>query len=211
MFTGIIEQVGRLRDIRSRGNYSILTIEAKFEGEPLKDGESIACDGACLTVVSGNESSFVVEASQETAAKTILSSYRAGSAINLERALRADSRLGGHFVSGHVDTVGEISSIRPVGESTDVTVTYDSDHDLLVVEKGSIAINGISLTVNTVKKGSCSVNIIPFTMTETTIGQFKSGSRVNLEFDLIGKYILKNQKAMAAGGLTRRKLIESGW
>ena len=162
-------------------------------------------------MVSSEENSWVVEASQETAARTILSSYRIGSVINLERALRADGRLGGHFVTGHVDAVGEVLSARSVGESTEVTVTYDPGFDSLVVEKGSIAINGVSLTVNTVRKGSCSVNIIPFTMKETTSSQLRKGSRVNLEFDLIGKYILKNQKAPSAPRLTRRKLIESGW
>jgi riboflavin synthase len=211
VFTGIIEQIGYVRDLRSRGNYSVLTIEAAFHSGPPKVGESISCDGACLTVVSSEENSWVVEASQETAARTILSSYRIGSVINLERALRADGRLGGHFVTGHVDAVGEVLSARSVGESTEVTVTYDPGFDSLVVEKGSIAINGVSLTVNTVRKGSCSVNIIPFTMKETTSSQLRKGSRVNLEFDLIGKYILKNQKAPSAPRLTRRKLIESGW
>ena len=211
MFTGIIEQVGTIKATRNRKNYSVLSVAADFRKEPLVDGESISCDGACLTVVSSPAGSFVVEASQETAARTILSSYRVGSKLNLERALRADSRLGGHFVSGHIDTVGSVASIDRVGESVVVTVAFDESFDPLVVEKGSIALNGISLTVNAVRAGICTVNVIPFTWEATTIGNLKSGIQLNLEFDLIGKYILKNQKALADGKLTARKLIESGW
>jgi len=154
---------------------------------------------------------FTVEASQETTARTILSGYRVGDRINLERALRADSRLGGHFVSGHVDDVGQVNSVVPVGESIEIGMGFDPEFDRLVVEKGSIAVSGISLTVNRVQSGWFSVNIIPYTQKDTTITQFRPGSRVNLEFDLIGKYVIKMQSSRSESGLTKSKLIDSGW
>ncbi len=211
MFTGLIEQTGRIRKIALRSNYRVLTIGAEGMSGELQIGESIACDGACLTVVSSDQSQFVVEASQETAARTILDSYQVGSEINLERAVQLGERLGGHMVSGHVDTVGEIARLRQVGESLEVDISFDTAFAPLVIEKGSIAINGISLTVNTVNPGRLSVNIIPHTLQATTVKTMKQGAKVNVEFDLIGKYILKSSGLAPKKGLTRDKLIESGW
>jgi riboflavin synthase len=211
MFTGIIESVGTLLDMASRGNYRVLTIRSSLASQQLQAGESISCDGACLTVVGFTDEVFTVEASQETTARTILSGYRVGDRINLERALRADSRLGGHFVSGHVDDVGQVNSVVPVGESIEIGMGFDPEFDRLVVEKGSIAVSGISLTVNRVQSGWFSVNIIPYTQKDTTITQFRPGSRVNLEFDLIGKYVIKMQSSRSESGLTKSKLIDSGW
>jgi riboflavin synthase len=211
MFTGIIASVGTLVDIGERGNYRVLTIASPMAQDNLQPGESISCDGTCLTVVSFTREHFTVEASQETAARTILASYHKGDQINLERALRADSRLGGHFVSGHVDDVGRVDSITPVGESIEIGVTFDSAFDALIVDKGSIAINGISLTVNETRSGWFTVNIIPYTQKDTTIPHFKPGTRVNLEFDLIGKYVIKMQGSGSAAKLTKAKLIDSGW
>lgn len=210
MFTGIIEDIGTLERLESRGNYRVLTIGARFCAE-LTDGESVCCDGACLTVVKFDTKSFVVEASQETAARTILGSYRVGSRINLERSLKVNGRLGGHLVSGHIDTSGTVEYMKPVGESLELMIGYDSRYDALVIEKGSIAINGVSLTVNTVRSGACSVNIIPFTVKETSLGRLQSGGQVNLEFDMIGKYVARMSGLTPKSGVTLDKLHESGW
>ncbi len=210
MFTGLIEAVGTIRELGTRGNYRLLTIAAPMAGE-LALGESISCDGACLTVVDRQGGIFTVEASQETAARTTVGGYTVGSPINLERALRADSRLGGHLVAGHVDATGAVDHLRPVGESWELAVRFDPEFDPYVVDKGSIAINGVSLTVNETKSGWCTVNLIPYTVKETTLGSLRSGARVNLEFDMIGKYIVKASAAYQKKGLTMEKLRESGW
>lgn len=210
MFTGIIEAVGTLQQITTRGNYRVLTIAAPF-AKDLADGESVACDGACLTVVAKRGDTFTVEASQETAARTILEEYRAGGKINLERAMRADSRLGGHMVAGHVDTVGAVDYLKPVGESLELAVKFDPQLDLYVIEKGSIAISGVSLTINAIAPGWFNVNLIPYTVGLTTLGSLSSGDKVNLEFDMIGKYIVKLSAGYQQRGLTIDKLRESGW
>jgi riboflavin synthase len=211
MFTGLIEDVGTVTDLARRGNYIVMTVATKINTAEFQAGESVACDGACLTVVEKSEKRFVVEASQETVATTILGDYRKGSCINLERALKVGDRLGGHFVSGHVDDKGTVESLKPVGESLELAVKYDPSFDSLVVEKGSVAINGISLTVNRTRSGWFSVNLIPFTASRTNVNQMKAVQAVNLEFDLIGKYITKFKGAHAFSGLTEDKLKESGW
>ncbi len=211
MFTGLIEDVGLLKDIRSRGNYKVLTIASKIADDNLALGDSIDCDGACLTVTEFGKGQFTVEASQETAARTILNSYRPGRRINLERALQVGGRLGGHFVSGHIDCTGTIEHARTVGESLEIAVTFDRQYDRLVIEKGSIAINGISLTVNAVKPGWFAVNLIPHSVAQTTVGDWKAGESVNLEFDLIGKYILKIHSGSESNSLIHKMLKESGW
>ncbi len=212
MFTGLIETVGTIRDLRTRGDYRVLSVAGTFaDDSPVVPGESIACDGACLTVASIDKGAFQVEASPETARRTILDSYTVGSRINLERALKAGGRLGGHFVSGHVDDTGVVAYVRPSGQSLELAVSFDRRFDKLVIDKGSIAINGVSLTVNAWRPGWFSVNLIPFTVKGTTLGFLQSGHRVNLEFDMIGKYLLKIQGDGGNNALTREKLIESGW
>jgi len=211
VFTGIIEATGTVRTVEKRGNYRVLSITAPTVTDELRVGDSIACDGACLTVVSCSSKTFVVEASQETVGTTILNGYRAGSIINLERALKVGDRLGGHFVSGHVDGTGRVQSIRDVGESVELAVTFDARFDEMVVEKGSIAINGISLTVNSVRSGWLSVNLIPHTVRVTSLGKLNPGDLVNVEFDLIGKHVIKVTGKTPQGRLTKEKLRESGW
>lgn len=211
MFTGLIETVGTLRDLRARDNYLVFTIESSLPSRELRIGESIACDGACLTVVGIGDGSFTVEGSQETVARTIAGAYAPGSLINLERALQVGSRLGGHMVSGHVDDTGIVEHLRPVGESLELALHFDPEFDPLVIEKGSIAINGVSLTVNQTRPGRLSVNLIPHTANATTLRDLTPGRRVNLEFDLIGKYVLKAAGHTGRKGLTIDKLLESGW
>ncbi|MEW5994932.1 MAG: riboflavin synthase [Candidatus Zixiibacteriota bacterium] len=211
MFTGLIEDIGIIKNLRLRGNYTVMMIISRLAEENMQIGESVSCDGACLTVVATESNTFAVEASQETTTRTILNHYRVGSRINLERALRADSRLGGHFVTGHVDDTGVVEYLRPVGESLELAVRFDAKHDPLVIEKGSIAVNGASLTVNAVRSGWLTVNLIPFTVKETMLGSLKPGDKVNLEFDMIGKYILKIQTGSVDSALTKERLFESGW
>ncbi len=211
MFTGLIETIGKVSRIRERGNYRVLTIASSFGEERMSIGDSICCDGACLTVTETTSGAFVVEASQETAARTILADYSVGAKINLERALRADARLGGHLVAGHVDDTGVVEKIRAIGESLELTIAYKPEYDPYVVEKGSIAVNGLSLTVNEVTSGRFTVNLIPQTLRMTTMAELTPGCRVNLEFDLIGKYIVKLSHAYQRSGITMDKLIESGW
>ncbi|MBI5267401.1 MAG: riboflavin synthase [candidate division Zixibacteria bacterium] len=211
MFTGFIETVGTLAEVTNRGDYRVLRISVPESFGPLALGESISCDGACLTVTACSLGDFVVEASQETISRTIMADYIAGRAINLERALRADSRMGGHFVTGHVDTVGTIEYFRQVGESWELAVRFDARFDRLVVEKGSVAIDGVSLTVNLCESGVCVVNLIPFTLGATNLSKVKPGVSVNLEFDLLGKYVLKAVGGDVPAGVTMEKLQSSGW
>ncbi len=211
MFTGLIETVGKLSAVSSRGNYVVLTVASEIPSAEIEIGESIACDGACLTVVSKTDDQFTVEASQETAEHTILGTYKVGAKLNLERALRVGSRLGGHFVSGHIDCAGSVDYLKPIGESLELAIKHDAEYDQLVIEKGSIAINGVSLTVNKCRSGWFSVNLIPHTAGETTLNAVRSGTAINLEFDLIGKYVSKMKQAGSKTGVTVDSIIESGW
>jgi len=211
MFTGIIQTIGTIRKLSRRGDYRVLTVASVLSHESLELGESIACDGVCLTVVSSTNTTFTIEASSETARRSILGAYREGSQINLERALQVGGRLGGHFVTGHIDDVGQIDYIKSVGESLELAVRFDTRFDPLVIEKGSIAINGLSLTVNEVASSRLSVNLIPHTVRETTIAKLKAADKVNLEFDMIGKYIARMKEGDSKGKLTTKKLIDSGW
>ena len=211
MFTGLIENIGLVTDQTTKGNYRLLTIASVFAPPEVRIGESISCNGACLTVVDAAPESFVVEMSQETIARVAASRYAPGSRINLERALRVGDRLGGHFVTGHVDGIGYVDHIRRIGESRELAVSFDARFNRYVIEKGSIAIDGISLAINECGAGRLAVNIIPHTYQNTVIGDLKAGAPVNLEFDLIGKYVLKAQGADVEVGLTIDTLLKSGW
>jgi riboflavin synthase len=215
MFTGLIEQVGTLSQRTTRGNYTILTIQSGLPSSELSIGESIACDGACLTVVEFSGDTFTVEASQETAERTLLNTYEVGSRINLERALKVGDRMGGHYVLGHVDCTGAADYLKPVGESLELAVTFEDRFDPWVIDKGSIAINGVSLTVNNCRQGWLVVNLVPLTARETTLYALAKGAPVNLEFDLIGKYVVKmfgkSQQNAPASGLSIDTLFKSGW
>lgn len=216
MFTGLIQTVGQLAALKTHGNYRVLTIKPDRMFDQIEIGESIACDGACLTVVSSKTKTFTVEASQETLARTILRNYQSGQRLNLERSLKVGDRLGGHFVSGHIDSVGRVDQIKKTGHSLVIDFRYDPVHSRLVIEKGSIAVNGISLTVNERALGFFSVNIIPHSVANTNLSGLKRKDEVNLEFDMLGKYVVqasddndnaKNRKKR----LTIDKLTESGW
>jgi riboflavin synthase len=211
MFTGIIETIGTVKKIESRGNYKILTLAPEKEFADLVMGESIAVDGCCLTLIAFDKKSFTLEASQETVRLTILSKYKSGDKVNLERALQPSGRLGGHFVSGHIDCTGKIEELKKIGDSLEMVVQFPEEYGLYLVEKGSITINGISLTVNRIVDSTFSVNLIPFTQVETTINRFKKDDIVNLEFDILGKYVARFLGKDKKSNITINKLIESGW
>ena len=188
MFTGIIEQLGVVKSIRKEGENIHFTLEAAFTND-LKIDQSVAHNGCCLTVVeiSGNE--YVVTAIQETLNKTNLGSWKEGTKVNLERCMQMNGRLDGHIVQGHVDTTGTCINIEDQDGSWKYTFRYNSND--LTVEKGSITINGTSLTVVDSKTNEFSVCIIPYTYEHTNFHTLEVGATVNLEFDIIGKYVAK--------------------
>ncbi len=192
MFTGIIEEVGKIDRI-SRGSRSArLRISCKDVTEGTKVGDSIAVNGVCLTATAVDGSGFEADVMDETVARTSLATLKAGSSVNLERAMLANGRFGGHIVAGHVDCIGKITSIKKEEMAVvyEIEVTSDA-HMRYIVEKGSIAIDGISLTVASVGEKSFTVSIIPHTISNTTLADKKSGEIVNLETDIIGKYVEK--------------------
>lgn len=189
MFTGLIQGIGIVEAADARAGQTRLRIRAQFELAGLTLGESIAVSGVCLTVEESAASAFSVYASRETLTRTTLGSLKTGSRVNLERALALGDRLGGHLVSGHVDCLATVDSVRPAGESKIFRLTFPKEFGPLVVEKGSVALDGISLTVNECGGDWLSVNIIPATQRETAILDWAPGRMVNMECDLIGKYV----------------------
>ncbi|HEY7473740.1 MAG TPA: riboflavin synthase [Vicinamibacterales bacterium] len=190
MFTGLIEATGRVERIEARPSGRAVRVATAL-GAELQPGESIAVSGVCLTVSSSDRSGFSAVVSPETLRVTTLLTAVEGRLLNLERPLRADGRFGGHFVLGHVDGVGRVSAIRPDGECHWLDVELPEDLMPLVVRKGSIAIDGISLTVAHVSETRIGVQVVPFTFAETTILEMRTGDAVNLEADVIGKYIAR--------------------
>lgn len=198
MFTGLIQGMGAVLEVQRRGNESRLDIEPRFVMENITLGESIAVNGACLTVESFSGNRFHAYASAETLAATSLGDLRRGDSVNLERALALGDRLGGHMVSGHVDCLASVANISSAGESRVFRLNFPESFAPQVVAKGSVALDGISLTVNNCGQGFLEVNIIPATQRETTIQFWKPGRAVNMETDLIGKYV---QRMLAAWSL----------
>ena len=191
MFTGIIETTGLVKDVILNGSNRIFWVESPISGM-LQIDQSIAHNGACLTIDETGAGIHRVTAIKETLEKSELNNWKPGTRINLERCLTLQDRLDGHFVQGHVDTVGECTGIKDQGGSWKFSFRFPKKFGELVIEKGSIAINGISLTAFDVKKSKFSVAIIPYTYEHTSISDLKKGSQVNLEFDLIGKYIQRS-------------------
>ncbi|MBS5581551.1 MAG: riboflavin synthase [Megasphaera sp.] len=214
MFTGIIEELGTVGAMDRRSDSIRLTIEAKKVLEGTQLGDSIAVNGICLTVTSLGPSYFTADVMHETMRRTGLADVRSGSQVNLERALQVGSRLGGHIVSGHIDGVGRIISITTDGIAKVIRIGIPDTMAPFIVEKGSIAIDGISLTVAAVTPDSFTVSIIPHTMANTTLLTKREGSIVNLETDMIGKYVHNftvDYTQRGKGKLTLEKLIENGF
>ncbi len=191
MFTGLVEEVGTINSIKKGSDSSQITINAKKIIEDIKIGDSIATNGICLTVISFSSHSFTVDIMSETLRVSSLSNLSIGDSVNLERALRLGDRLGGHMVSGHIDGVGNIASFKAVDNATVITVSASSELLRYIIYKGSIAIDGVSLTVFYVDDSVFKVSIVPHTSNVTTLLDKNVGSVVNLECDMIGKYVEK--------------------
>lgn len=190
MFTGIIEAVGRVEAIEQEGSNITFTMNSPFNNE-LKIDQSLAHNGCCLTVVEVAENYYKVTAIAETLAKTNLSDWQVGTIVNLERCLKVGDRLDGHIVQGHIDSIGEIVGIEERSGSHFITIKYNAD--FVTVPQGSITVNGISLTVAESGEKEFSVAIIPYTWDFTNLKEQKIGNKVNLEFDIVGKYIARLQ------------------
>ncbi|HYE12711.1 MAG TPA: riboflavin synthase [Patescibacteria group bacterium] len=189
MFTGLIEEIGILQSITKGAKSAQLTISADKVLQDIKLGDSISTNGVCLTVIRFSNQSFVVDVMPETIRRSNLKNLKPGSKVNLERALKLGDRLGGHIVSGHIDGIGLISAIEEEDNATWVTIKSEAEIMKYIIEKGSIAIDGTSLTVAYADRESFKVSIIPLTRDETTLLSKKIGEEVNLECDMVGKYI----------------------
>jgi riboflavin synthase len=213
MFTGLIEEIGYVQSVRSLGDGKEISISANKILTDIHKGDSISVNGVCQTVTAFTNTVFTVQAIEETLTKTTFSSLTKGTPVNLERALLPTTRLGGHIVQGHVDGVGEIQSITPLTTSWEIWVSFPAKFSPYVIPIGSICINGISLTVAKTNQNSLMVAIIPETWNNTVIQFLKVGEKVNLEFDIIAKYIENMTKGYTnpADTLTLQKLKDAGW
>jgi riboflavin synthase len=215
MFTGIVEKTARIARMASRGNGAVLAIQNPWPTPP-ESGESISVSGACLTVVSANEREISFDVSAETLQKTILGSIRPGGKVNLEKALRVSDDISGHFVAGHVDGVGEVTALRRQDAFAELVVRAPEDLAVYLVPKGSVAVDGVSLTIATLKGSAFSIAVIPETLARTTLGELTPGTRVNIETDMLGKYVVKYLSQMGGAdrkpsGLTIKRLEELGF
>ena len=190
MFTGIIETLGKVQDIRNENTNVHISVQSALTHE-LKIDQSVAHNGVCLTVIAIENDVYTVTAIAETINKTNLGTWKIGDSLNLERAMLLGSRLDGHIVQGHVDQTGICKEVREANGSWFFTFEYDADLNNITIEKGSITVNGVSLTVVDSKKNGFSVAIIPYTYEHTNFKNFEVGTKINLEFDVIGKYVAR--------------------
>ena len=217
MFTGLIEGTGKLKTIEPRGKDMRLSIQASFDLEGFQTGESVAVDGICLTVVSWQARAFTVDVSQETLSRSTLGQRSVGDEVNLERALRLGDRLGGHLVNGHVDGKARVMARKQRGDSLVFVFEVVAELGRYIIEKGSVAVNGVSLTVNRCDEQSFDVNIVPHTARVTTIGSLRVGDEVNIEVDIIGKYVerfvrpMQESDSPSTGGVDRGFLAKHGF
>jgi len=190
MFTGIIETLGIIKDIQREGNNLHVSVSSSITSE-LKIDQSLAHNGICLTVVAIKNDVYKVTAIKETIDKTTIGNWKIGDLINLERAMKLDARLDGHLVQGHVDQIGVCNAVKESNGSWYFTFEYDSKPNNITIEKGSITVNGVSLTVVNSKQKEFSVAVIPYTFEHTNFQTFKVGTKINLEFDVIDKYVAR--------------------
>ncbi|HJO39259.1 MAG TPA: riboflavin synthase [Vicinamibacterales bacterium] len=199
MFTGLIESTGTVRAMAPTAEGFRLGVDTDLVGR-LALGDSIATNGVCLTVVAVGEAGFEAEISPETARVTALGALAAGHRVNLERPMRADALVGGHFVQGHVDATGRVRTILPEADYHRVRLEYPSSLAAYLVLRGSIAVDGVSLTIAALDTGTFDVQIIPFTWEHTTFGRYREGDTVNLECDILGKYVVRALEVAAQDG-----------
>ncbi|WP_319402899.1 riboflavin synthase [uncultured Anaeromusa sp.] len=218
MFTGLVEELGKIKSIAKGTKSARLTIEGQVVLQDVKLGDSIAVNGTCLTVVEYTQRSFTADVMPETVRSTVLAELKPGDVVNLERTLRLGDRLGGHIVSGHVDGVGVIRSKERSDNAIVVTIEAPPQVMRYIIAKGSIAIDGTSLTIVDYGTDWFSVSLIPHTASLTTVGLKESGSKVNLEADVLGKYVAKllglqngDEKKQASSGLTMEFLQQHGF
>ncbi len=213
MFTGIIQDIGRIRRLQRKGDNTEFTVYSDKLAHDIKIGDSVAISGVCLTAsaVDSRAHQFIVTAVSETLQRATLGDLTGGDRINLELALQPTGRLGGHFVQGHVDTVGRCSAVQQRAGSWEIRFDFPQEYGRYVVEKGSIAIDGVSLTVYDVKPTKFAASIIPHTWESTTLRLLKTGMRVNLEFDLLAKYIAKMTGLQTTNTITLDRLREYGY
>jgi riboflavin synthase len=199
LFTGIVETMGAVVALESEGDLLRIAIEAGPVAEGVRIGDSIAVNGGCLTVTAIDGARLAFEAIRETQQRTALGDLGPGSKVNLERALRADGRLDGHIVQGHVDGVGSVRALERVGDDVRLSVECGAELADAMVEKGSVSIDGVSLTVAGVSDTGFEVALIPHTLEVTTLGELKTGDRVNLEADVLGKYVKRYVERILSG------------
>lgn len=213
MFTGIIETIGEIRGIERRGEGARLEIETGDFAAGVREGDSVSVSGVCLTASRVAGGSIAFDANRETLEKTTLGGARPGARVNLERALQAGGRIGGHFVQGHVDATGRIRSLRRTPGDTRLEVAWDPALLLFLVDKGSVAVEGVSLTVIEVKRDAFTATLIPETLERTTLGGLAAGDAVNVEADVLGKIVVRylERRGDAGGGLTMESLGEAGF
>lgn len=215
MFTGIVEELGSVRSVRRGQHSSVLSIAAKDILSDLKIGDSVAVNGVCLTATTVDSGGFTADVMHETLNRSSLGSLTVGSHVNLERAMAANGRFGGHIVSGHIDGTGTITALRKDDNAVWYTISASQELLRYIVEKGSIAIDGISLTVAEVGESWFSISAIPHTVAVTTLGEKRPGDTVNLENDVIGKYVEKllrpQPQETAKGSLTLEFLAQHGF
>ena len=218
MFTGIIESVGTIANIKTQDKGKILTINTDMDLSQCRIGDSIAVNGACLTAVTLQKQTFSVDMAPETVSRTTFSQKKPGDRVNLERALRLSDRLDGHLVSGHIDGTGNILSIQKLSNAVILTVGVPSALAGEMIEKGSVAVDGISLTINKVMDNAFQLSIIPHTAQITTIASMKVGTPVNIETDMLGKYVKRflqtgvtSGKPVVGGGVSMDLLAKNGF
>lgn len=211
MFTGIVEEIGTVKTLRREGGASRLTVSARIVTEDAAVGDSICVNGVCLTVVELDRSSFSADVAIETLKVTNLGELRIGTRVNLERALRISSRIGGHLVTGHVDAIGRITEKRREANGWRVFISAPRDAMKYIIKKGSIAVDGISLTVADVSEDGFEVAVIPHTAEVTTLGLKSAGDTVNLETDIIGKYVERLLAGRTAGRFGLELLKRTGF
>lgn len=215
MFTGIVEELGNIRSVRRGQHSSVLSIAAKDILSDLKIGDSVAVNGVCLTATTVDSGGFTADVMHETLNRSSLGSLTVGSHVNLERAMAANGRFGGHIVSGHIDGTGTITALRKDDNAVWYTISASQELLRCIVEKGSIAIDGISLTVAEVGESWFSISAIPHTVAVTTLGEKRPGDTVNLENDVIGKYVEKllrpQPQETAKSSLTLEFLAQHGF